>query len=75
MNKTERMNHIDYGLGVLTKKALQNIPYGVPYDLAVLYQSLLNHNQLAAFEVHQRFYEVGSFKGIHDFETYLLNLL
>ncbi len=68
-NPTPRMRHIDYGLGVLTRSTLEAIP--CPYDLAALYQDLLRRGHLAACEVHKRFYEIGSFEGLHQLEQYL----
>lgn len=68
--KTSRMHFIDYGLGILTPQALEYIPDTEPYDLAQLYRSLLKKNQLAATEVTQRFYEIGSYQGIRDLDAY-----
>jgi N-acetyl-alpha-D-muramate 1-phosphate uridylyltransferase len=68
--RTSTMHHIDYGLGLLRQDALEELPAG-PYDLEALYQRLLARNQLAAYEVHQRFYEVGSFAGIEETTRYL----
>jgi NDP-sugar pyrophosphorylase family protein len=70
-NRTPRMRHIDYGLGILAAAALQSVPAGRPYDLAALYGSLLLDGELAAYEVRHRFYEVGSFEGIRELEEYL----
>ncbi len=61
-----RMRHIDYGLGVLTPHALDTVPEGQPYDLARLYQQLLVGGRLAAFEIHERFYEIGSWQGLAE---------
>ncbi len=69
--KTNAMRHIDYGLGVLTHRAFQGKPEGIAFDLAELYRDLLQRNELAAFEVTQRFYEAGSFAGIEELEDYL----
>jgi len=41
-------------------------------DLASIYQSLLRNDRLTAFEVQERFYEIGSLQGIRDTEAYLL---
>lgn len=68
---TARMEHIDYGLGVLNQDSLGLIPSGKPYDLADLYGGLLSRGQLAGFEVAQRFYEVGSLEGIAELEKHL----
>lgn len=70
-NRTDRMRHIDYGLGVLRREALDIVPAGQPYDLAALYQAMLADNELAAFEVPERFYEIGSPAGIEDLQQYL----
>lgn len=69
--RTERMQYIDYGLGIFSKNALLHIPDNEPYDLALLYQTLLKQDELAAHEVHQRFYEVGSFVGMEELEYHL----
>lgn len=70
-NRSERMHHIDYGLGILTREVFKDIPLDQPSDLALLYQHLLHQDQLAAFEVDQRFFEIGSFAGIKELEYYL----
>jgi NDP-sugar pyrophosphorylase family protein len=66
------MAYIDYGLGMLKAQALDEIP-GERFDLAALYQTLLSKNQLAGFEVFQRFYEIGSQDGLKEFEDYIKN--
>lgn len=70
-NRNDRMHYIDYGLGILTKEAFKHIGDNKRFDLAMLYQQLLRNKQLAAHEVEQRFYEVGSFAGIKELEYYL----
>jgi len=69
--RTPRMRHIDYGLGVFDQAAFDRIPEDQPADLAGLYQQLLAEGQLAGFEVPARFYEIGSFAGIQELESYL----
>lgn len=71
-NQTEQMHYIDYGLGVFKKKTFEIVLDKNPYDLAELYQELLTQKQLGAFEIKHRFYEVGSFSGIKEFEEFLL---
>jgi NDP-sugar pyrophosphorylase family protein len=66
VNKTPRMRHIDYGLGAFRREAFERVPPGSVYDLATLYQELLAEDQLAAWEVRERFYEIGSFAGIEE---------
>jgi N-acetyl-alpha-D-muramate 1-phosphate uridylyltransferase len=65
------MRHIDYGLGVLSRGALELVPEARPYDLGVLYQQLLERGELAGLEVHERFYEIGSSAGIQELADYL----
>jgi len=69
--QSERMQYIDYGLGIFHKKIFLDLPADQPYDLAELYQIVLVNKQLAAFEVKERFYEIGSFSGIYELEQYL----
>ncbi|EKD45726.1 MAG: Nucleotidyl transferase [uncultured bacterium] len=68
--QTNRMHYIDYGLGIFTHQAFTYLT-GANYNLAQLYQELLAQQQLAAFEVTERFYEAGSFTGIQELEQYL----
>jgi MurNAc alpha-1-phosphate uridylyltransferase len=69
--RTASMEYIDYGLGVLTQSAFNSVPDNEHYDLAGLYQTLLDEKELAAYEAAHRFYEIGSFAGIKDFTQYL----
>lgn len=64
--------HIDFGLGLLKTAALELVPRDEPYDLALLYEQLVSAGQLAGYEVHQRFYEIGSLAGLRETEEYLL---
>lgn len=68
---TRRMKHIDYGLGVFRREAFDTVSEDVPYDLADLYHILLENEDLAAFEVMERFYEIGSITGLEDLKSHL----
>lgn len=72
---TSRMRHIDYGLGAFHRSAFDIVPQDTPFDLAVLYRHLLQKQQLIGFEVHQRFYEIGSFSGLDDLAGFLYQTL
>lgn len=72
--QTARMHYIDYGLGVFNKQAFVNIADERPHDLAELYQALLARQQLSAYEVSERFYEIGSFTGIAELGYYLASM-
>jgi N-acetyl-alpha-D-muramate 1-phosphate uridylyltransferase len=65
------MQHIDYGLGVLNPAALARWPEGKAFDLAEVYRDLIVRNELAGFEVEQRFYEVGSAEGLAELDAML----
>jgi len=65
------MRHIDYGLGAFDKDVFSLISKGQACDLASVYQNLLKSHQLAAYEVHERFYEIGSPEGLRDTAAYL----
>lgn len=71
LQRTPRMQHIDYGLGILTKKSFDSIPANEFADLVTIYQDLLKQQQLAAYEVSERFYENGSRQGIVELGQYL----
>lgn len=71
INRTSDMHYIDYGLGVFSQSAFDNIFENEFFDLARLYQDLLKINQLAGCEIKQRFYEIGSFAGIEELRYYL----
>lgn len=60
------MTHIDWGLGVLSSRAFDVYPPDTKLDLAVVYQDLLARDQLAGYEVYERFYEIGSVAGLED---------
>ncbi len=74
INRTKDMHYIDYGLGIFHKSAFDCISENTDYDLATLYQDLLKQQQLAAYEVKERFYEIGSMIGIQELEDLLCNL-
>jgi len=67
-NRNARMHYIDYGLGVFRAEAFtaSSSP-----DLAEVYAELLQSGQLAAHEVPERFYEIGSPEGLQDTVRFL----
>jgi NDP-sugar pyrophosphorylase family protein len=65
------MRHIDYGLGIFDRSAFSAIPAGAVYDLARVHQDLLSARKLAAFEVKERFYEIGSPEGLRETAEFL----
>jgi len=65
-NKVKEMHHIDYGLGILHKDAFNDFPPDQTFDLAEVYEKLVNEKQLLGFEVFKRFYEIGSPFGLQE---------
>lgn len=70
-NRTPAMRHIDYGLGLFRRDAFDPYAVGETVDLAAIYQEALREDQLAAFEVSERFYEIGTVEGIRETEQHL----
>jgi NDP-sugar pyrophosphorylase family protein len=68
-----RMQYIDYGLSAFRRDLFDHLPE--VFDLATLLHELSLQGELAAFEVKQRFYEIGSPTGLHDLEQYLQKAL
>ncbi len=64
------MAYIDYGLGVVSADVLGSYPADKSFDLADVYHALSTKGQLAGFEVHERFYEIGSYAGLKEAEDY-----
>jgi hypothetical protein len=69
--KDSRMAHIDYGVGILSKKCMDIYDKNIIFDLAELYEHLSLKKQIFGHEVFQRFYEIGSLQGIEDLSNYL----
>jgi len=69
---TPEMRHIDYGLSLLRRSAIERIPAGQPSDLAGLYSTLVGSGEMVGFEVTNRFYEIGSPAGLHEAEEFIL---
>ena len=70
-DRTPAMHHIDYGLGAFHRTVFEAIPAGQARDIATVYQDLLRAGSLAAFEVHERFYEIGSLEGLRETAEFL----
>lgn len=65
-DRTPDMQHIDYGLSVFDRSAFDGWPPDEPFDLSAVFQRLLARGELAAYEVRQRFYEIGSIAGLEE---------
>jgi NDP-sugar pyrophosphorylase family protein len=66
------MTYIDYGLSVVAcDVVLERVPPDSPFDLANLFTELSDRGELAGYEVQERFYEIGSDRGLADLEELL----
>ena len=63
--------HIDYGLLLLEAMVFGAWPEGEPFDLAEVLGRLVGERRLGAFEVTERFYEVGSPEGYREAQAFL----
>ena len=70
---TSQMRHIDYGIAVLSTAVFAPFPNDAPFDLVDVYSRLVSGKQMAAYEVKQRFYEIGSAEGLAEFDSLLRN--
>lgn len=71
VTQTPRMIFIDYGLSMFLPDAFAHLAEGQRADLANIYQPLVAQRQLLAYEVKQRFYEIGSFDGLRELDELL----
>jgi N-acetyl-alpha-D-muramate 1-phosphate uridylyltransferase len=71
VHRTDRMQYIDYGLGVFHRKAFEIVPARATFDLAAVYQEMLRQGKLVGFEVTDRFYEIGSVEGLEETRKHL----
>jgi len=70
-DRTPRMEFIDYGLNCLSADVLEPWPEGARFDLADVTTLLAQQQQLAGFEVSERFYEIGSPAGLAETDALL----
>ena len=66
------MHYIDYGLSWLQRSVIADrVPASTVADLADVFSALSTAGLLAGYEVHDRFYEVGSPAGLVALENLL----
>lgn len=70
-SRTTEMRHIDYGIAVLSAEVFASFPDDRAFDLADVYSDLVSEKQMAAHEVKQRFYEIGSREGLAELDSLL----
>ncbi len=65
------MQYIDYGLSVFDNDVFEKYPDKKEFDLSEVVNHLISKKQLAAYEITERFYEIGSSAGLKALEAYL----
>ena len=70
-SNSTHMHHIDYGITFFKQAAFHPWVDQSSFDLAEVYHQLATREELLGFEVFERFYEIGSLKGIEEFSQYL----
>lgn len=68
---SREFSHIDFGLSVFKNSVFDPYPEGEKIDLSNICEALSDSNLLAGFELHERFYEIGSHEGIQSFTKYI----
>ena len=70
--KAKGFDYLDYGFSILNKEMIiSRIKPKEFFDLSDLYSFLSSENLLGSFEVHKRFYEIGSKTGYQEFKNYI----
>ena len=66
------MRYVDYGLSVWEREIVESmVPQGAVADLADSFRMLSQSGQLAGLEMQERFYEIGSSRGLENLQSYL----
>lgn len=73
--KNDNQRYIDYGASYLDKKIFKEIKKNTKLDLSILLEKISKKNKLKGYIVKKRFYEIGSYSGIKDFNKYINNEL
>ena len=68
--KNARHEYIECGATIFRKEVLRLIPENRFSPMENLFVRLIEREQLLAFEVKERFYEIGSPQGLVDFEEF-----
>jgi NDP-sugar pyrophosphorylase family protein len=71
---TADMQYIDYGVALLSRACFDDFAKDTFFDLAEVYQRLVNKKEMLGYEVKERFYEIGSLRGLAETRKYLSSL-
>ncbi|MHB8565635.1 MAG: sugar phosphate nucleotidyltransferase [Nitrososphaerales archaeon] len=70
-NQSKEMTWINFGVSAMKKDALQFIPSGRECGEEEFYGELIKRNQLIAYPVVNRFYEIGNPDSLKEFEQFM----
>lgn len=70
-NVTPEMDYIDYGVGILRRDVLSELPDDRPVDVAELYTRMVDEGRMIGYEVTNRFYEIGTPTALDEARAYL----
>ena len=65
------MDWVNFGVSALRKRALALVPSGKECDEEEFYGELIKRDELLAFPVEERFYEIGSSSALREFERFI----
>lgn len=71
---TVKFKYIDYGLSILSQKIFSEFEKLDNFDLGEVYKKLVDDKKLGYIEVFNRFYEIGSLKGLEETRNHLKGL-
>lgn len=72
-NINSEMEYIDFGLIVVNKYIFDLYPSNEPFELSLVLSRAVDEGKVSAYEVKQRFFEIGSSQGIKETEEYIRN--
>lgn len=70
-NTTPDMEYIDYGVSILNRSVIEEIPMGEVTDLADIFTKLVNKKLMEGLKVRNRFYEIGTPQSLQEFKNYI----
>jgi NDP-sugar pyrophosphorylase family protein len=65
------MDWVNFGISALRKRSLALVPLGKKCGEEEFYGELIKRNELLAFPVEERFYEIGSPEALKEFERFI----
>ncbi len=68
--RLSEMNYIDYGINMFSRSVFSELDRNYSGDLADIQNKLSLEHKLSAFEVYNRFYEIGTPSSLEEFTRY-----